>query len=396
MRRFFARKGSTPAGAIDRAAQHDHTPRAPRAVEGEASNAPDLPVAAGTKVSRDVPRGVAQARHFNGVDGLRAIAIVAIIAYHARPMLLKGGFLGVTLFLVVSGFFITRSLMNAVDGHRFLLFDYLRRRVKRLWPAVISTIGLTAVLVYACAPPLILKMRGDAVPSALFYSNWSFIFRKLSYFDAAGLPSPLTHLWYTSLIMQFYLLWPLLFIPLFLHCRRHWVRVGVLGAQSGTLGAVFLRVFADDVPGGQRGLKQTIPQAHADVVVCLVPRPCRQDVGNQQRRLRVVRHGPYHCSLEARTPGAFTGWPIVTARVHPANGSTTPLPTHDEAGAGPRVCAPSAPASFICAQFSDTKRSTRASSSPFFSSEIHAISMELRAMRSRSARPRSKRSASAR
>ena len=203
MRRFFARKGSTPAGAIDRAAQHDHTPRAPRAVEGEASNAPDLPVAAGTKVSRDVPRGVAQARHFNGVDGLRAIAIVAIIAYHARPMLLKGGFLGVTLFLVVSGFFITRSLMNAVDGHRFLLFDYLRRRVKRLWPAVISTIGLTAVLVYACAPPLILKMRGDAVPSALFYSNWSFIFRKLSYFDAAGLPSPLTHLWYTSLIMQF-------------------------------------------------------------------------------------------------------------------------------------------------------------------------------------------------
>ena len=82
--------------------------------------------------------------------------------------------------------------------------------MKRLWPAVISTIGLTAVLVYACAPPLILKMRGDAVPSALFYSNWSFIFRKLSYFDAAGLPSPLTHLWYTSLIMQFYLLWPCL------------------------------------------------------------------------------------------------------------------------------------------------------------------------------------------
>ena len=85
-------------------------------------------------------------------------------------------------------------------------------------------------------------MRGDAVPSALFYSNWSFIFRKLSYFDAAGLPSPLTHLWYTSLIMQFYLLWPLLFIPLFLHCRRHWVRVGVLGAliAAGTLEMMML------------------------------------------------------------------------------------------------------------------------------------------------------------
>ena len=60
--------------------------------------------------------------------------------------------------------------------------------------------------------------------------------------------------------------------------------VRVLGAQGGALGTIFLRVLADDVPVRQRGLKETIPQAHADVVVCLVPRACRQDVGNQQRR----------------------------------------------------------------------------------------------------------------
>ena len=60
--------------------------------------------------------------------------------------------------------------------------------------------------------------------------------------------------------------------------------VRVLGAQGGALGTIFLRVLADDVPVRQSGLKQTIPQSHADVVVCLVPRACRQDVGNQQRR----------------------------------------------------------------------------------------------------------------
>ena len=90
-------------------------------------------------------------------------------------------------------------------------------------------------------------------------------------------------------------------------------RVRLLGTQGGTLGTIFLRVLADDVPVRQRGLKETIPQAHADVVVCLVPRACRQDVGNQQRRLRVVRHGYYLCSLAITSPGAFTGWPIVTA-----------------------------------------------------------------------------------
>ncbi len=84
---------------------------------------------------------------------------------------------------------------------------------------MLATIAGTAILVYCMAPSLLPKVRGDALPSALFYSNWSFIFRKLSYFQSAGLPSPLTHLWFTSLIMQFYVLWPLLFVLIFQLCR---------------------------------------------------------------------------------------------------------------------------------------------------------------------------------
>ena len=93
-------------------------------------------------------------------------------------------------------------------------------------------------------------------------------------------------------------------------------RVGGLCTQSCPLGSVLLRVLANDVPGRQSCLEKTIPQAHADVVVCLVPRSCRQDVGNQQRRLRVVRHGLYHGRRRVRARGAFTKWRFVTARVH--------------------------------------------------------------------------------
>ena len=87
-------------------------------------------------------------------------------------------------------------------------------------------------------------------------------------------------------------------------------------SAAPSAGSVLLRVLANDVPGRQSCLEKTIPQAHADVVVCLVPRACRQDVGNQQRRLRVVRHGLYHGRRRVGARVAFTKWRFVTARVH--------------------------------------------------------------------------------
>lgn len=171
-------------------------------------------------------------RHIAVLDGMRALAIIGVIGYHTRPSLLPGGFLGVTLFFVVSGFLLTRSMVNLFERLRFSYPHFLRGRVRRLWPSVLATIAGTAILVYCMAPSLLPKVRGDALPSALFYSNWSFIFRKLSYFQAAGLPSPLTHLWFTSLIMQFYVLWPLLFVLIFQLCRSRAARAAVIGALA--------------------------------------------------------------------------------------------------------------------------------------------------------------------
>lgn len=171
-------------------------------------------------------------RHIAVLDGMRALAIIGVIGYHTRPSLLPGGFLGVTLFFVVSGFLLTRSMVNLLERLRFSYPHFLRGRVRRLWPSVLATIAGTAILVYCLAPSLLPKVRGDALPSSLFYSNWSFIFRKLSYFQAAGLPSPLTHLWFTSLIMQFYVLWPLLFVLIFQLCRSRVARAAVIGALA--------------------------------------------------------------------------------------------------------------------------------------------------------------------
>ncbi|PAU67697.1 acyltransferase family protein [Bifidobacterium criceti] len=173
---------------------------------------------------RPVARREATQAHIRAIDGLRALAILGVILYHMRPQLASGGFLGVTVFFVISGFLITRGMLGLLDARRFSYPRFMDRRARRIWPPVLTTIAFAAVIVYTWAPSLLLKLRADAVPSALFYSNWSYIFRHVSYFDAAGLPSPLTHLWYTSLIMQFYLLWPLLFALIARVVRRTWAR----------------------------------------------------------------------------------------------------------------------------------------------------------------------------
>lgn len=148
------------------------------------------------------------------IDGLRALAITGVLLYHLRPSLLPGGFLGVTVFFVITGFLATRSVLGMLGRGSTTYARYVARRVARLLPPVLAVIGITAACTYAMSPSLLPKVQADALPAALFFSNWSYIFRKVSYFAAAGLPSPLTHLWYLGVSMQFYLVWPLALLAL--------------------------------------------------------------------------------------------------------------------------------------------------------------------------------------
>ena len=155
------------------------------------------------------PAPAAPTRRIGAIDGLRALAIAGVVLYHLRPSALQGGFLGVTVFLVITGFLATRSVTGALERGDFGYGRYLLRRGARLLPPVLVTIALAALATYLASPSLLPKVQADALPSALFLGNWSYVFRQVSYFQAAGLPSPLTHLWYLGVVMQFYVVWPL-------------------------------------------------------------------------------------------------------------------------------------------------------------------------------------------
>lgn len=161
------------------------------------------------------------------LDGLRAFAIAGVVLYHLRPSRLTGGFLGVTLFFTLSGYLATKSIMRATARDGFSYPRYIGRRIMRMMPPILVTIALTAIATYIAAPSLLPKVQQDTLPSALFLSNWVYIFRNVSYFAAAGLPSPLTHLWFCGVTMQFYLVWPVILMALCSKTRSRNTAIGV-------------------------------------------------------------------------------------------------------------------------------------------------------------------------
>ena len=151
------------------------------------------------------PRG----RYIPALDGIRALAVAAVILYHLNPSLAPGGMQGVTVFFVLSGFLITHLLLVEFDGSgRIDLKGFWRRRLKRLVPAIVAVVVVTAALCTGFNHVMLTKMRPDILPSMLFVNNWWQIFNQQSYFNAVGDPSPLTHFWSLAIEMQFYLVWP--------------------------------------------------------------------------------------------------------------------------------------------------------------------------------------------
>lgn len=177
------------------------------------------------------------------LDGLRALAIAGVVLYHLRPSRLTGGFLGVTLFFTLSGYLATKNIMRATARDGFSYPRYICRRIARMMPPIVVTIALTAIATYIAAPSLLPKVQQDALPSALFLSNWFYIFRNVSYFAAAGLPSPLTHLWFCAVTMQFYLVWPVILMALCSKTRSRNTAIGITTAFALVSTAAMVLMF---------------------------------------------------------------------------------------------------------------------------------------------------------
>ncbi|WP_342419070.1 acyltransferase family protein [Paenibacillus sp. FSL H8-0168] len=152
-----------------------------------------------------------QRRYMPGLDGLRALAVIAVIVYHLNPDWLPGGLLGVGVFFTLSGYLITDILVSQWDTyHSFKMKDFWLRRARRLLPAMLTVVAVIVLCSLLFDPSRLTALRGD-VPAALVYmSNWWFIFHQVSYFESFGPPSPLGHLWSLAVEEQFYILWPLL------------------------------------------------------------------------------------------------------------------------------------------------------------------------------------------
>ncbi|WP_274310259.1 acyltransferase family protein [Solibacillus daqui] len=152
-------------------------------------------------------------RYIPGLDGIRALAVLAVIAYHFNFSWARGGFLGVDIFFVLSGYLITTSILP-IEGNKLTvsLRQFWIRRFRRLLPAAYVMILTTFVWVMLFNQELLNTLRGDALSSIFYSSNWWFIFHEVSYFDSFGSPSPLKNLWSLAIEEQFYIIWPILLI----------------------------------------------------------------------------------------------------------------------------------------------------------------------------------------
>ena len=155
-------------------------------------------------------------RYIKELDGIRAIAVIMVLAYHLKLALFKSGFLGVTVFFVLSGYLITGILISEVEEEGTIdLKNFWLRRIRRLVPAVMS-MAVVIIFVSAVVNRIIFtKGCKDFLASVLGFNNWWQIFNKVSYFEAAGVTSPFTHCWSLAIETQFYLIYPLILLGIY-------------------------------------------------------------------------------------------------------------------------------------------------------------------------------------
>ncbi len=169
--------------------------------------------------------------HLAGLDGLRGIAVLAVLAYHAGFDQAPGGFLGVEVFFVISGYLITALLLaehrrrGRIDPLRFWL-----RRARRLLPALFFLLGATLAFVVVAVPDEIARLRTDAVAALAYVTNWHLIAGDQSYFETVGRPSLFMHLWSLAIEEQFYLLWPVVLALVLMAGRRAGLAFALVGA----------------------------------------------------------------------------------------------------------------------------------------------------------------------
>ncbi|MFJ8356636.1 acyltransferase family protein [Bacillus paramycoides] len=160
-------------------------------------------------------------RYIVGLDSLRGLAILGVVLYHINFKWIPGGFLGVTVFFVLSGYLITDILATEWEQNKKIdLKNFWLRRIRRLLPGMFFMLIIVFAWVMLFHSSLLEKMRGDSLAAVFYFSNWWYIYHKLSYFDNFGQPSPLNHFWSLAVEEQFYVVWPFLLFLGFYYIKK--------------------------------------------------------------------------------------------------------------------------------------------------------------------------------
>jgi len=208
---------------------------------------PDAP-----RLRPQVPPPTTAMPYVPALDGLRALAVAAVLLYHGDVSWMPGGFLGVEVFFVISGYLITALLLaerQRTGGTAFLQF--WARRARRLLPALFGVLTAVAVVWLVWHPDEVARIRGDLAAALAYVTNWYQIVVGQSYAEALGRPSPLRHLWSLAVEEQFYLVWPValaLLVKVTRGRRTPMVIATVtFAASAAVLGAALFRTGVDPI-----------------------------------------------------------------------------------------------------------------------------------------------------
>ncbi len=191
--------------------------------------------------------GLSRVPYLPGLDGLRAVAVVAVMLYHANHTWLRGGFLGVEVFFVISGYLITLLMVGEYERTGGVnLREFWMRRARRLLPAVVLLMALLVVYITAFYPAVRESTRGDFLGGLLYVSNWYQILVGQGYASSEAFV-PLRHLWSLAVEEQFYLVWPLVMLLVMRRWRRRLPSVGLRLIGAAVVVAVLVALL---FPGG--------------------------------------------------------------------------------------------------------------------------------------------------
>lgn len=185
--------------------------------------------------------------HIRGFDGLRALAIIGITLFHMFPQTIRGGYLGVSLFFVLSGCLLAYTCEKKGAAGSFPLIAYFRKRIARIYPSLLIMMLVTIGAFSFFAAPVISAIRPEALSVLLGYNNWWQISQSADYFTRLTNQSPFTHLWFLGIELEYYLAWPLLYCLYAGITRFYGRKAGIVSfLAAGLLSALWMPVYYNE------------------------------------------------------------------------------------------------------------------------------------------------------